>query len=105
MDMSPIPVKPPPMDWGFGDDGKSPFTSIDDKRSPFSDKPMSPKEARYAEFEDGPDAKKKYFVINADDEVNILCHTPEPKGPEEALREALSEIESLKFKLSMTGDG
>ena len=100
------------MEWDFPvskpsreSKGLEPF-STDSKlwESPFTGKDMSPKESRYAEFEDGPDAKKKYFVINADEEMNILCHAPDAKSPESALREALAEIESLKFKLAMAGD-
>ena len=45
------------------------------------------------------DGKKKYFVVDAGEEMTILCHAPNPKSPESALRDALREIENLKLRL------
>ena len=91
--MTPLTVKPQglttvlpsPMEWEFPVAKPSkipaklePFPSKSKSwESPFSDIDMSPKDSKYAEFKDGTHAKKKYFVINADEEMNILCHAPD----------------------------
>ena len=88
---------PPVIDWGLSEympAQKQTKTEPDSKswqfkKSSFLDKDIPIKEFKYADFEDGPDSKKKYFVINQDEEMNILCHSTNPKDPEDALREAL----------------
>ena len=62
---------------------------------------MSPK--LYDGPASAPDAKQKQIVFNSGEEMSVLCHGP-AQDPDEELRQAREEIDSLKFKLAMVGD-
>ena len=67
--------------------------------SPFADIDKEPLDDTLQEGQSLSDEKKKYFVVDAGEEMTILCHAPNPKSPESALRDALREIEDLKYRL------
>ena len=82
--------------------GLEPLPSHDElSDSPFSDTSMSPNLYDGSAF--APDAKQKQIVFKPGEEMSVLCHGPASE-PDEELRRAREEIDSLKFKLAMVGD-
>ena len=67
--------------------------------SPFADIDKEPLDDTFQDGRSLGDEKKKYFVVDAGEEMTILCHAPNPRSPESALRDALREIEDLKYRL------
>ena len=97
------------LSWNPGD----PLPDLDEKvpqepewLSPFADIDTDPFDESLGGIQAGQSAsedKKKYFVVDAGEELTILCHAPNPSTPESALRDALREIEDLKLRLKMPG--
>ena len=88
--------------WSF----KDPMTDLEESKekepewlSPFADIDKEPLDDTFQGGRSLGDEKKKYFVVDAGEEMTILCHAPNPRSPESALRDALREIEDLKYRL------